>query len=88
MTETEFHLLRSLAWMCDQYLSESPEGGLDHMCMSAGEDAVDLLVGHGLVKLDGRGGTWTEAGLALLRSHPGATFSDFAGMVHQASIKT
>ena len=67
MTGTETRLLRSLALMCDQYL-QSPEGGLDHLCMSAGEEAVGLLIECGLVKPSVRGGEWTEAGLALLRS--------------------
>jgi hypothetical protein len=53
--------------MCDQYL-QSREGGLDHLCMSAGEEAVGLLVAYGLVKPSARGGEWSEAGLALLRS--------------------
>jgi len=47
--------------MCEQYLNDSGHG-LDHMCMCAGEDAVELLVAYGLVAPDGRGGTWTMAG--------------------------
>lgn len=66
----ERKLLTALAKMCEQYLGDGTgkPDGLDHMCMRAGEDAVELLVQHGLVKPAGRGGTWTEAGRALLRS--------------------
>jgi hypothetical protein len=68
MTDAEKRLLVALAWMCEQYLSDG--GSLDHMCMSPGEDAVDLLVEYGLVKPGpGRGGTWTDAGRALLNSN-------------------
>lgn len=64
-TDRERQLLRALAWMCEQYLGEGGHG-LDHMCMCAGEDAVELLVDYGLVAPGGRGGTWTAAGRALL----------------------
>jgi len=64
MTEAEMKLLTSLAWMCEQYISK--DGVLDHQCMCAGEDAVALLVQYDLVKPDGRGGSWTEAGRRLL----------------------
>ena len=67
MTDAEKRLLAALAWMCEQYLSRN--GALDHMCMCAGEDAVELLVQYGLVKPEGRGGTWTDAGRALLDSN-------------------
>ena len=53
--------------MCEQYLNT--DNGLDHMGMSAGEHAADLLVKYGLLKPGPRGGTWTEAGLALLNSN-------------------
>ena len=42
MTEDEKRLLVALAWMCEQYLKDG--NCLDHMCMSAGERAVELLV--------------------------------------------
>ena len=44
------------------------EFDLDHLCMSAGEEAVGLLVEFGLVQPAARGGQWSEAGLALLRT--------------------
>jgi len=66
MSDRERRLLRALAWMCAQYLGEAGNRSLDHMCMSAGEEAVDLLVAYGLVAPDGRGGEWTPAGEALL----------------------
>jgi hypothetical protein len=66
MTDAERRLLSALAWMCEQYLGDGKADGLDHMCMGAGEDAVELLVKYGLVSPSGRGGTWTEAGKALL----------------------
>lgn len=65
MTEDEQRLLAALAWMCEQYLAAG--GELDHKCMGAGEDAVELLVKYGLVEPSGRGGTWTEAGRAILK---------------------
>ncbi|MFW2342155.1 hypothetical protein [Brevundimonas sp.] len=68
MTANELHLLRCLAWMCDQYLTTPEDAGLDHMCMSAGEQAVDALAAYGLVTINHRGGEWTEAGHALLKS--------------------
>jgi hypothetical protein len=67
MTEDEKRLLVALAWMCEQYLKDG--NCLDHMCMSAGERAVELLVQYGLVRPGPRGGTWTEAGEALLNSN-------------------
>lgn len=81
MTENEFRLLRCLAWMCEQYLTTPGVAGLDHMYMSAGEDAVDALAEYGLVKIDPRGGEWTEAGQALLNSHPKQTFSSIADLM-------
>ncbi|MFT4253271.1 MAG: hypothetical protein QM608_12375 [Caulobacter sp.] len=65
MTNQEQRLLSALAWMCAQYL-EGRDGELDHQSMSAGERAVDLLVRYGLISPSGRGGSWTEAGQALL----------------------
>jgi hypothetical protein len=55
--------------MCEQYIGSGHSDWLDHQCMSAGEDAVELLIHYGLVEPwpDGRrGGLWTEAGKALL----------------------
>jgi hypothetical protein len=70
MTEEERKLLVALAWMCEQYLGSGTADHLDHMCMSAGEDAVELLEKYGMVDTSGpgRGGTWTQAGQALLDS--------------------
>lgn len=68
MIENERRLLIALAWMCEQYLGSGKLDWLDHQCMGAGEDAIELLVDHGLVDPSGRGGTWTDAGKALLRS--------------------
>lgn len=67
MTEEERRLLGALAWMCEQYLSGGTDT-LDHLCMGAREEAVELLAKYGLVELSGRGGTWTPAGKALLAS--------------------
>jgi hypothetical protein len=67
MSEAEANLLFALAWMCEQYLSDS-NGELDHMCMCAGEESVELLIKYGLLKPGPRGGTWTELGWALLDS--------------------
>lgn len=67
MDERERKTLQSLALMCDQYL-RTPEGDLDHLCMTAGEDAVRLLIQHGLIIPMGRGGHWSEAGLAILNA--------------------
>ncbi len=67
MTENEQQLLAALAWMCEQYLSDGT-GALDHKCMSAGEEAVELLAAYGLVDPSGRGGAWTSAGKSLLAS--------------------
>ncbi|HXI14667.1 MAG TPA: hypothetical protein VNM92_18770 [Thermoanaerobaculia bacterium] len=67
MTEEERRLLGALAWMCEQYLNGGTDT-LDHLCMGAGEDAVELLAKYGLVEPSGRGGTWTPAGKALLAS--------------------
>jgi hypothetical protein len=50
--------------MCEQYLEKG--GRLDHLFMSAGEDALDALAEYGRVDLDGPGGVWTEAGQKLL----------------------
>lgn len=66
MTSEERRLLRALAWMCQQYISD--KGQLDHMCMSAGEGAVALLVEYGFVDPHPRGGTWTKTGHELLDS--------------------
>jgi hypothetical protein len=72
MTEQEERLLRALADMCVQYLSDhstqkpGSEPPLDHMCMSAGERAVELLFQYGLVDSTMRHAQWTEKGIALL----------------------
>jgi len=64
-TEAEKRLLEALAWMCEQYLRNGND--LDHLCVRAGERAVELLVEYELVKPGPRGGTWTEAGGDLLQ---------------------
>lgn len=66
---SEHRLLYALALMCDQYLTTRAEpGNLDHVCMTAGECAAEVLFEHGLITPHFRGGTWTEAGKALLAS--------------------
>ncbi|MEO6216072.1 MAG: hypothetical protein ABI471_10380 [Sphingomonas bacterium] len=67
MTENEERMLAAIAWMCCQYMEE--DGVVDHMWMSAGENATAILVEYGLLEMEGRGGTWTEAGKAFLASH-------------------
>jgi hypothetical protein len=64
----ELHLLYALALMCEQYMSEQHEGRsvLDHMCISAGEEAYKALLAYDLIHVGGRGATWTELGLELL----------------------
>ena len=57
----------ALALMAHQYL-ETDGGELDHLNISAGEHAVDVLVDHGLVKPHGRGGSWTKRGRRLLEA--------------------
>ena len=65
MIDDERHLLRALALMCAQYIGE--DDWVDHQCMIAGEEAVELLVKYGMIEPSGRGGRWTEAGEALMR---------------------
>lgn len=67
MTEGEARLLIALAKMSDQYITDD-KGVLDHLCMSAGESAVELLVHYKLLDPGPRGGSWTELGWALLKS--------------------
>ena len=64
MTHEEHALLRALALMCAQYIGDDET--LDHECLSAGEEAVELLARYGMIERAGRGGRWTEAGKALL----------------------
>lgn len=61
-------MLYALALMCGQYLEEEREGRitLDHMCMSAGEEACRALMAFGLIDSEERGAMWTEAGEHLL----------------------
>ena len=66
MTDGERRILRALVGMCEQYISHN--GELDHMAMTAGENAVAVLTDYGLVTSIPRGGKWTEAGEALLNS--------------------
>jgi hypothetical protein len=70
MDDRERRILRALAGMCEQYLSDN-SGWLDHQCMSAGEEAFDILVEYGLAEPDpggGRGGRWTQSGEAFLNA--------------------
>ena len=67
MTNEEERLLAALAGMCVQYLER--HGVLDHMFMSAGENAMSVLADYGLIDAEGREGTWTEAGKEFLSSH-------------------
>lgn len=62
-TETSA-ILKALALMCEQFLSD--DGRIDHICLSAGEEAVEQLIKHGLLEPCPRGGRWTDAGRALL----------------------
>jgi hypothetical protein len=66
MSPKEQRLLRALALMSQQYISRND--ALDHECISAGEDAIELLAEYGLVSPEGRGGVWTEEGRRLLAS--------------------
>lgn len=70
MSKVDARLLMSLAWMCEQYLGTGKMDFLDHMCMGAGEDAVELLFEHGLVTDCGRGARWTDKGRAMLDAAP------------------
>jgi hypothetical protein len=69
MTDHERELLHALASMCRQYLPVLHDGSLDHSFMGAGQLAIDILVEYGLMEPTGRGGTWTETGLAVLRDN-------------------
>lgn len=66
VSERERRILRALAGMAYQYMGGGFDGKLDHMCMSAGEDAVKVLAEFGLVVDEGRHSRWTPAGEALL----------------------
>jgi hypothetical protein len=68
MTAGEQRLIEALVGMCQQYL-EVDGGELDHMFMSAGETAIEVLSQYGLVTPSSRGGVWTGAGKAVL-DHP------------------
>ena len=64
MSNDERATLRALALMCAQYISE--DAWVDHQCIGAGEEAVAILVRHGMIEPSGRGGRWTDAGEALM----------------------
>lgn len=64
MTDGEKRILYALSLMCEQYLERG--GELQHLFMSAGEQAVEVLARYGLVDLAPSGGVWTAAGRALL----------------------
>jgi hypothetical protein len=61
MGDAEKKLLVALVLMVEQYLG-GEDDELDHLCMSAGEAAVEALAAYGLVVPEPRGGRWTEAG--------------------------
>lgn len=67
MLDEKGELLRALALMSRQYLTNGPYS-VDHKFIYAGEYAVDLLAQYGLIEPHDRGGTWTPAGRALLNS--------------------
>ena len=69
-TYAERRLLYALGLMCNQYLGELHEGTmvLDHMWMTAGEEAFKLLSGYGLIEIEGRGATWTALGEEFMNS--------------------
>jgi len=65
----EERVLYALASMCVQYIGGYRDRQylpLDPGCIGAGDRAVDVLKDYGLLEPSGRGGTWTERGLALL----------------------
>ena len=64
MTPKEKKLLEALAWMSEQHLRDG--AGLDHVCMSAGERAIEVLYEYGLVQVNKRGTKWTELGEKIL----------------------
>lgn len=66
MNEKSDPAIYALALMAQQYL-ETDGGELDHLCMSAGEHAIDVLADHGLITSHSRGGSWTELGRNLLQ---------------------
>lgn len=67
MVEKPGPAIYALTLMAHQYL-ETDVGDLDHLCMSAGEHALEVLVSHGLVNPHGRGGSWTERGRILVQA--------------------
>lgn len=69
ITDAERRILGSLAWMCEQYLTNNNDDLLDHKFMSAGEGAIELLVEYGFVEPRPRGGIWTKTGRELLDSY-------------------
>lgn len=75
MTDAEQRLLHALAVMARQYLEDRPfrgEGVLDSLSMSAGEEAIEVLAGYGLVSMEPgqvRFGKWTQAGYDFLDSN-------------------
>jgi hypothetical protein len=70
MNETERKILQALAVMAAQYLvHDVQDTELDSKAMSAGEHALLVLAGYGLVTLKGGHrirGDWTEAGRRFL----------------------
>jgi len=63
----EDRLLAGLVRISDMFLDDYT-GTLEHMFMSAGERAVELLVEYGLADRTETGGIWTKAGRMALDS--------------------
>ncbi|MBB3133270.1 hypothetical protein FHS26_000974 [Rhizobium pisi] len=73
MTLEEKEILKALAWMCEQYISQG-NGYLNHKAMYAGELAVEVLAAYGLVEPAPLGGRWTNKGMLLLDDSSGFSF--------------
>jgi hypothetical protein len=66
MTDNEKKLVIALVRMVDQYLDRDGDE-VDSRSMSAGEQAIEVLAGFGLMDaVNTRFGRWTEAGNKLL----------------------
>jgi hypothetical protein len=66
MTDNEKKLVIALVRMVDQYLDRYGDE-VDSRSMSAGEQAIEVLAGFGLMEaVDTRFGRWTEAGNKFL----------------------
>ena len=66
MTDSEKKLVIALVRMVDQYLDRYGDE-VDSRSMSAGEQAIEVLAGFGLMEaVNTRFGRWTEAGNKIL----------------------